>query len=130
MTQPEETSKQAETTLGEELRRIRELRGLTLREVESITDISNPYLSQLETGKIEKPSPNYLYKLAEAYQVPYGLLMEKAGYVVKERKERKEPKVQSLLGAALATTSDLTPEEAAELARYLAFIRSERARGK
>lgn len=127
MTQPEETSKQAETTLGEELRRIRELRGLTLREVQSITDISNPYLSQLETGKIEKPSPNYLYKLAEAYRVPYGLLMEKAGYVVKEH---KQPKVQSLLGAALATTSDLTPEEAAELARYLAFIRSERARGK
>ncbi len=52
---------------------------LTLRQVEEVTGISNAYLSQLETGKIAQPSPNYLYKLAEVYRLPYDLLMEKVG---------------------------------------------------
>jgi HTH-type transcriptional regulator, competence development regulator len=110
-------------TLGEELRRIRELHKLTLRAVEGLTGISNAYLSQLETGKIEKPSPNYLYKLAEIYSIPYDLLMEKAGYIV--RQPQGEPKKRSLTGAALSTLDNLTPEEAEKLAEYLAFLRSQ-----
>jgi transcriptional regulator with XRE-family HTH domain len=111
-------------TLGEELRRIRELHKLTLRAVEGLTGISNAYLSQLETGKIEKPSPNYLYKLAEVYGIPYDLLMEKAGYIV--RQPQGELKNRSLTGAALSTLDNLTPEEAEKLAEYLAFLRSQR----
>lgn len=127
MTQPEDTSQPEETTLGEELRSVRELRGLTLRAVEKVTKISNAYLSQVETGKIERPSPNILYALAQAYNVPYELLMKKAGYIVKERKQNKG---RSLLGAALATASDLTAEEAAALAEYLAFLRSRQPRAE
>jgi transcriptional regulator with XRE-family HTH domain len=110
------------TTLGDELRRIRELHKLTLRAVENLTGISNAYLSQLETGKVEKPSPNYLYKLAEAYNVPYDLLMEKAGYIV--RHQQDAPKKRSLAGAALSTIEDLTEEEEEELMNYLAYLRS------
>ena len=110
------------TTLGDELRRIRELHKLTLRAVENLTGISNAYLSQLETGKVEKPSPNYLYKLAEVYNVPYDLLMEKAGYLVRQQQDAS--KKRSLAGAALATVEDLTPEEEEELMYYLAYLRS------
>lgn len=110
------------TTLGDELRRIRELHKLTLRAVENLTGISNAYLSQLETGKVEKPSPNYLYKLAEVYNVPYDLLMEKAGYLVRQQQDAS--KKRSLAGAALATIEDLTPEEEEELMNYLAYLRS------
>lgn len=109
------------TTLGEELRSIRETRGLTLRAIEKATGISNAYLSQLETGKIEKPSPNYLYKLAEIYNVPYDLLMEKAGYIYRDKEKHQQ---QSLMSAALATAENITSEEAAELMKYLAFLRS------
>ena len=110
------------TTLGDELRRIRELHKLTLRAVENLTGISNAYLSQLETGKVEKPSPNYLYKLAEVYNVPYDLLMEKAGYLVRHQQDAS--KKRSLAGAALATIEDLTPEEEEELMNYLTYLRS------
>lgn len=109
------------TSLGAELRSIREAHGLTIRAVERKTGISNAYLSQLETGKIEKPSPQYLYRLAEAYGVPYEALMEKVGYIIKHGPER--PSGQTLLGAALAQMEDLTPEEERELIRYLAFLR-------
>ena len=112
-------------SLGEVLRKIRESRGFSLRAVEKLTNISNAYLSQLETGKIEKPSPNYLYSLSQAYDIPYETLMEAAGYVARHPEGRR---AQSLLGAALATMEDLTPEEEAELMNYIAFLRSKRAR--
>lgn len=41
--------------------------GLTLREVESMTGISNAYLSQLENGKIKKPSFDVVQKLNNVY---------------------------------------------------------------
>src|SRR5579875_231349 len=115
-----EEQSQQPTSLGQELRRIRELHRLSLRAVEIRTGISNAYLSQLETGKVEKPSPNYLYKLAEVYQIPYELLMEKAGYILRPSEE----KPRTLAGAALATLEDLTPEEAEELMNYLTYLRS------
>ena len=119
------------STLGEELRRIREARGLTLRAVEAAIGISNAYLSQVETGKIDKPNPNYLFKLAELYRIPYEMLMEKAGYIMraaakKSRATGGSRHTPSLSGAALSTMENLTPEEAEELMRFLAFIRSRR----
>jgi transcriptional regulator with XRE-family HTH domain len=51
----------------ENLRQIRKERGLTLRQVEEMTGISNAYLSQLETGKIKKPSHHVIQTLYGAY---------------------------------------------------------------
>ena len=39
-----------------DLRRMRKLTGFSLRKVEEMTGLSNAYLSQLETGKINMPS--------------------------------------------------------------------------
>jgi len=40
---------------------------LTLRQVEEITGVSNAYLSQLENGKIKKPSYDVVQKLNDVY---------------------------------------------------------------
>lgn len=50
----------------EKLRQIRKQRGLTLRQLEQMTGISNAYLSQLETGKIKKPSHHVVELLSKA----------------------------------------------------------------
>lgn len=110
-------------TLGEVLRHMRTARGMKLRDVEKVAGVSNAYLSQIETGKIDKPSPNILYKLAELYGASYDALMELAGYV--SRRQAEKPRV--LTGAALSAIEDLTPEEEAELMKYIAFLRSRRA---
>ncbi len=110
-------------TLGEELRQVRALHRLTLRQVEEVTGISNAYLSQLETGKIAQPSPNYLYKLAEVYRLPYDLLMEKAGYIARLSQENEQRPRHTLAGTTLAFLDDMTGDEAAELAAYLAYLR-------
>ncbi len=107
--------------LGALLADLRTAKGLSLREVEEATGkaVSNAYLSQLENGKIKKPSPNVLHSLAEVYVVPYEALMEKAGYLM--------PTVQGggrRKRLAAFAIDDLTAEEEEELLKYLAFLRS------
>ena len=109
-----------EQSLGEFLRMIRLSIPFTLREAEEASGVSNAYLSQLEGGKIAKPSPPFLHKLATAYQINYEALMEKAGYVGKNATPR--------LTGRLATFSKqkLTPEEEQELLKFLGYMRSQR----
>ncbi len=107
--------------LGTVLADLRKAKGLSLREVEEATGkaVSNAYLSQLENGKIQRPSPNVLHSLSGVYGVPYETLMEKAGYLLpSEEHGRRRRRL-----AAFAI-DDLTAEEEEELLKYLAFLRS------
>jgi len=108
--------------LGGLLADLRTARGFTLRQVEEAADngVSNAYLSQLEKGKVRKPSPNVLHSLAEVYAVPYESLMEKAGYLLPSG--GSEGGRRRRLNAF--RIDDLTAEEEEELLTYLAFLRS------
>jgi transcriptional regulator with XRE-family HTH domain len=108
--------------LGSFLADLRTAKGLSLREVEEAADrdVSNAYLSQLENGKIRKPSPNVLHRLAQIYAVPYEVLMEKAGYLLPSEAEPTGRRRR----LAVFAIDDLTAEEEEELLKYLAFIRS------
>lgn len=44
----------------------RELRGITLRDLEKKTGISNALLSQIETGKVQEPNFRNVVKIAKA----------------------------------------------------------------
>ena len=76
--------KEDKPTLGTYLKSLRDAKGLSLRDVEELSGISNAFVSQLESGKVKHPSPIKLYKLAEIYGAPYEALMERAGYPVPE----------------------------------------------
>lgn len=54
-------------SLAENLKRLREEEELSLRELADYLGISNPYLSQLETGRITNPSLKALRILARFY---------------------------------------------------------------
>lgn len=109
--------------LGVYLKSLRAGVRMSLRDVEEMTEreVSNAYLSQLENGKISKPSPNILHRLAEVYGVPYASLMERAGYISPSR-ERPEGKKHGR--AATFSIDNLTEEEEKELLDYLAYYRS------
>jgi transcriptional regulator with XRE-family HTH domain len=111
--------------LGALLADLRKAKGLSLREVEEAAGkaVSNAYLSQLENGKIRKPSPNVLHSLAAVYAVPYEALMEKAGYLLPSQ---NGPGHRKRLAAF--AIDDLTAEEEEELLKYLAFLRSRTSR--
>lgn len=107
---------------------LKSLRGgmeMSLRGVEEATDreISNAYLSQLENGKIAKPSPHVLHKLAEVYGAEYSKLMERAGYISPSAENNKSKKHGR---AATFAVENLTLEEESELLEYLTFIRKKR----
>lgn len=69
-----------DTSLGTRLKELREQRGLSLRALEAITQLSSGYLSLLENEKVKQPKPPVLYKLAQALEASYPELMTLAGY--------------------------------------------------
>jgi len=111
--------------LGAVLADLRMAKRLSLREVEEATDkaVSNAYLSQLENGRIQKPSPNVLHNLAAVYSVPYESLMEKAGYLLPPEGNQGGRRRR----LAVLAIDDLTAEEEEELLKYLAFLRSRKS---
>jgi len=121
-----------ESILGDRLRQIRKLKGFSLRDVEAKTGISNAYLSQLERGDAKNPSPKKLKSLAGCYDIDYADLLRLAGYLLEDNGMK-----QGLIGAsidkktttALSTaiqSADLTDEEEALVAQYIAFLKSQR----
>lgn len=110
-------------TLGKYLASIRADRKMTLRDVEEATNkvVSNAYLSQIETDKIQHPSPNVLHALAEIYGIDYADLMERAGHIVPAKSRASDQRHGRV---ATFASHNLTPQEEAELIEYLKFIRS------
>jgi transcriptional regulator with XRE-family HTH domain len=65
-------------TLGEIIRRQRELNELSMRQFAAMAGISNPYLSQIERG-LREPSERVLGAIADALRVSTETLYEQAG---------------------------------------------------
>ena len=73
--------------LGPYLRSLREMAGLSMRQVQEecirrSCGVTNGYVSLLETGKVGAPNPNILRTLADCYEADYLELMRRAGYPV------------------------------------------------
>jgi transcriptional regulator with XRE-family HTH domain len=67
-----------ESSLGEIIRRQRELSELSMREFARMVGISNPYLSQIERG-LREPSERVLEAIARSLQTSADALYEQAG---------------------------------------------------
>jgi transcriptional regulator with XRE-family HTH domain len=108
--------------LGDQLREVRQIRGLSLKAVAEPADISVAYLQKLEGGDVRQPSPHVLHRLGRVLEVPYATLMELAGYVVPER--------DGVLAANTfdhaLSSSDLTDDERKAVAAYVALLRQQR----
>lgn len=107
-------------TLGEFLRKARDEKGWSLREVEKKTHgkVSNGYLSLLESNEIKQPSPHILHTLAKVYDKSYGKLMESAGYIV--------PTGSRSSGLAFSGADDFDDTERREIEQFIEFIRHRR----
>lgn len=115
------------STLGAHLKSARGALGLSLRAVEERTgrQVTNGYLSQIESGAATRPSPNMLYHLAQVYGVDYGDLLVRAGHRVP--KNRVPDDRVDVSGIPLRALEDLTADERDHLMEYLAFLKSRRA---
>lgn len=115
-------SDRSTSLLGAHLAAVRKDRGYSLRQVEEMTKkaVSNAYLSQVESGKIQQPSPNILHALSSAYKISYEQLMGMAGYIGSGKKRTSSGASKSSTLAEL----NLSEQEEKELLEYLQFRRS------
>lgn len=121
------------STLGELIRRQRELAALPMRQLATMAGISNPYLSQIERG-LREPSEHVLHAIADSLQVSAETLRstdddDNAG---SERADR--PGASAVLDAIQAD-ADLTAQQRRALQEtYEAFrevtIERRRAKGR
>jgi transcriptional regulator with XRE-family HTH domain len=65
-------------SLGEFIRRQRELSDVSMRQFAELVGISNPYLSQIERG-LRAPSEQVLRSIADALEVSADTLYDQAG---------------------------------------------------
>jgi transcriptional regulator with XRE-family HTH domain len=68
-------------TFGEYLKELRKSKDLTQKELAELSGFSNAEISKIESGDRKKPSPDLLKAIAPHLEVPYELLMSKAGYL-------------------------------------------------
>jgi len=111
-------------TLGNELARLRKLKGWSLRDVQEETGkkVSNSYLYQLESDNVKQPSPNILYVLASVYEASYSDLMRLAGFVVPSTNQNA-PRHQS---SVAFNAMYLTKDEENDVLDFVEFLRSKK----
>ena len=115
------------TILGSELRRIREERGWSLREVADRTGgvVSQGYIAQLEHGidprskKPISPSPQVLKALATVYGVGYEFLMQRAGYLEQGNVDSVEEEWPEGVRFIRRAAKELTPEMKRKMIRAM-----------
>ena len=114
------------STLGQHLRAARDAAGLTLRQVEERTEgrVKNGYLSQVESDRIVRPSPEVLWHLSQALGLSYADLLVRAGH----RIPSEEPTIRrrAINGIPLSALQDLTQEERDELVQFMGYLRHRR----
>lgn len=114
---------------GKYLKDARDAVGLTLRQVEEKTGrvVKNGYLSQIESGAINQPSPGILYELAQVYGISYRELLIRAGHRVPEDDVPAERR--AIADLPLHAFEGLDADDRQALIEYAAFLK-QRKKGR
>ena len=105
--------------LGSFIRAQRQMANLSLRQLSALTDVSNPYLSQLERG-LHQPSMRVLKSIAEALNISAETLFEQAG-LIKDSGSTDEEATEAALRADRRLSD---PQKRALLTVYRSYIES------
>jgi transcriptional regulator with XRE-family HTH domain len=118
----------AATELGSKLKEVREMKGLSLAAVAKPAGMSPTALQKLERGEVESPSPHRLHRLADRLEVSYTDLMGLAGYLVPREDDVDPARERANVLLQALSSQDMTEEELAAVAEFLAFKRQQAAK--
>lgn len=104
--------------LGRVIRERRKQASLSLRELAARTNVSNPYLSQLERG-LHEPSVRVLTAIAKALNMSAHALMVQAGLLEEADAGDHSPSVPDALAADPLLTDE---QKAALLTVYRSYV--------
>ena len=105
-------------TLGQFIRAQRQQAELTLRELAARTNVSNPYLSQIERG-LHEPSVRVLKAIATALNVSAETLLQQAGLL--DETDDDSPPVPTVVDAVKADPRLNDDQRRALLSVYRSF---------
>jgi transcriptional regulator with XRE-family HTH domain len=107
------------SSLGSFIRTQRHLANLSIRQLASLAEVSNPYLSQVERG-LHAPSVRILRSLAQALNVSSDTLLRHAGLI-----DEDEPDDAGETEAAIRADTRLSEaQKSALLTVYRSYIES------
>ncbi|MGE7827831.1 helix-turn-helix domain-containing protein [Paenibacillus sp. NPDC093718] len=86
---------------GSYLKEMRENKGWSINQLAQAADISGSQISRIENGLRGIPKPQTLRKMADALEVPYEELMNRAGYL-----QQDAAKHENISAPAWATSRD------------------------
>jgi transcriptional regulator with XRE-family HTH domain len=103
--------------LGAFIRAQRQMANLSLRQLAAMTEISNPYLSQIERG-LSEPSARVLKSIADALNLSAEAMYAQAGLM-----PESTPRDEQATETAIRTDPRLSePQKRALLAVYRSYI--------
>lgn len=105
------------TLLGAFIRAQRQMANLSLRQLSALTEVSNPYLSQVERG-LHEPSVRVLRSIADALNVSAETLFEHAGLINSPEKLDDEATESAIRGDRRLTE----PQRRALLSVYRSYV--------
>jgi transcriptional regulator with XRE-family HTH domain len=114
--------------LGAYIREQRESAQYSLRQLASVSGVSNPYLSQIERG-LRKPSADVLQQLAKALQISAETLYVRAGLLDGEQgaaaEESEKDATRTGVLAAIVADPHLTPRQKSALREIYLSLRGQ-----
>ena len=112
--------------LGSFIRTQRKLADLSLRELAEMTEVSNPYLSQLERG-LHQPSVRVLKSIANALNLSAETLLVQAGLLEEDGEEGDAAGARSSVESAIRADPVLSDDQKQALVNvYRAMARDRR----
>jgi transcriptional regulator with XRE-family HTH domain len=112
-----EDSEDPSSMLGSFIKAQRQMANLSLRQLSALTEVSNPYLSQIERG-LHEPSVRVLKSIAGALNVSAETLLEHAGLI----KDAEEPDDDATERAIRADRRLTAAQRRAMLSVYRSYI--------
>ena len=114
--------------LGSFIRTQRKLADLSLRELAEMTEVSNPYLSQLERG-LHQPSVRVLKAIADALNLSAETLLVQAGMLEGDGPEGDAGPARSSVQAATRTDPVLSDDQKGALINVYRAMAHDRRSG-
>jgi HTH-type transcriptional regulator, competence development regulator len=108
MTLSEEKAK----AFGEFIKKIREEKGLGVNQLAQYSDVSSAQISRIENGKRGIPKAETINKLAKGLKVDPNKLMEVAGYLEPDKRQKKNEEINIAFHEGNATKEELEYLEA------------------
>ncbi|WP_082517157.1 helix-turn-helix domain-containing protein [Brevibacillus sp. Leaf182] len=117
---------------GKYIKQLRDIRGLSVRELSRRSGVSVAHISQLESGQRGIPKPDTIKKLADGLSCDYDEIMKIAGYGIESKpnnstsssslNNKQLSDIENLFFYELDKLSEEDKQKALEHVRYLRYL--------